>query len=56
MPHLGTHDQRFKAEGVKDLMTLEAFDMAWTQYQKMLLEKLTELTSGTDHHVLPHTY
>jgi superoxide dismutase, Fe-Mn family len=37
------HDFR---EGVPGLLSPQGFDMAWTQYQGLMLEKLSSLTAG----------
>jgi Fe-Mn family superoxide dismutase len=37
------HDFR---EGVPGLLSPAGFDMAWTQYQSLMLEKLSNLTAG----------
>ncbi|KZF24805.1 manganese and iron superoxide dismutase [Xylona heveae TC161] len=42
-----THDASFKTEGVPSLFSAEGFDLAWTQYQRLMVEKLNLLTGGT---------
>ncbi|KAE8150539.1 Manganese/iron superoxide dismutase [Aspergillus avenaceus] len=42
-----THDAQFKASGVPQLLSPEAFDFAWTQYQSLLINKLNLLTQDT---------
>jgi Fe-Mn family superoxide dismutase len=37
------HDFR---DGVPGLLSPEGFDMAWTQYMTLMLEKLNSLTAG----------
>jgi hypothetical protein len=37
------HDFR---EGIPGLLSPQGFDMAWTQYQSLMLEKLSSLTAG----------
>ncbi|KAJ6161217.1 hypothetical protein N7470_004613 [Penicillium chermesinum] len=41
------HDSYFKAHGVPDFMSPEAYDFAWTQYQTLLVDKLNLLTNDT---------
>jgi Fe-Mn family superoxide dismutase len=41
-----THDAYFKANGIPELLSPEAFDFAWTQYQTLLIDKLNLLTQG----------
>jgi hypothetical protein len=41
-----THDATFRKEGVPDLLSAEGFDLAWTQYQGRMVEKLNNLTAG----------
>ncbi|KAK3941537.1 Manganese/iron superoxide dismutase [Diplogelasinospora grovesii] len=36
------------SNGVPGLLSPEGFDIAWTQYQTLMLEKLNALTAGTD--------
>jgi hypothetical protein len=38
------HDFR---EGVPGLLSAEGFDIAWTQYMTLMMEKLNALTAGT---------
>jgi superoxide dismutase, Fe-Mn family len=33
-------------EGVPGLLSAEGFDMAWTQYMTLMLDKLNALTAG----------
>ncbi|PYH98169.1 putative Fe superoxide dismutase [Aspergillus ellipticus CBS 707.79] len=42
-----TNDQYFKNNGVPELLSPEAFDFAWTQYQTLLIDKLNLLTQDT---------
>ncbi|KAI9829505.1 MAG: hypothetical protein M1819_006325 [Sarea resinae] len=42
-----THDEAFKKDGVPGLLSAEGFDIAWTQYQGLMVEKLNLLTGGT---------
>lgn len=46
MPQL-THDASFKKNGIPQLLSPEAVDFAWTQYQTLLIDKLNLLTQGT---------
>lgn len=46
LPRLA-HDNVFKTQGIPGLLTPESFDMAWTQYQSMMIDKLNSLTQGT---------
>ncbi|KAL2845431.1 Manganese/iron superoxide dismutase [Aspergillus pseudoustus] len=41
------HGQNFKENGVSELLSPEAFDFSWTQYQTLLLDKLNLLTQDT---------
>ncbi|KAF2090526.1 manganese and iron superoxide dismutase [Saccharata proteae CBS 121410] len=40
------HHDRFSTEGIDGLLTPEAYDMAWTRYQGLMVEKLNRLTAG----------
>ncbi|OJJ46895.1 hypothetical protein ASPZODRAFT_65570 [Penicilliopsis zonata CBS 506.65] len=42
-----THDTQFKENGIPELLSPEAFDFAWTQYQTLLIDKLNLLTQDT---------
>ncbi|KAH8700146.1 putative Fe superoxide dismutase [Talaromyces proteolyticus] len=42
-----TYESRFAQNGVPDLLSPEAFDLAWIQYQKHLVDKLNLLTQDT---------
>ncbi|BDD64104.1 hypothetical protein MPDQ_000527 [Monascus purpureus] len=42
-----THDDYFKNNGVPELLSPEAFDFSWTQYQGFIIEKLNLLTQDT---------
>jgi Fe-Mn family superoxide dismutase len=42
VPSLGTD----YTDGVPGLLSPAAFDMAWTQYQSLMVEKLNVLTAG----------
>ncbi|KAI9751304.1 MAG: hypothetical protein M4579_006120 [Chaenotheca gracillima] len=42
-----THGERFSQDGVPDLLSKEGFDLAWTQYQGLMVDKLNVLTEGT---------
>ncbi|KAG8165256.1 hypothetical protein KVR01_005531 [Diaporthe batatas] len=42
-----TDDDRFEREGVRGLMTAEAFEIAYNTYQAHVLNKLNEYTAGT---------
>ncbi|BAE56486.1 unnamed protein product [Aspergillus oryzae RIB40] len=44
-----THDTHFKNNGIQELLSPEAFDFAWTQYQTLLIDKLNLLTQGELH-------
>ncbi|KAK2810710.1 hypothetical protein FQN50_002753 [Emmonsiellopsis sp. PD_5] len=46
VPQLG-HGQSFQEKGVPDLLSPQGFDIAWTQYQSFLVQKLNLLTAGT---------
>lgn len=46
MPILEAHGQTFREKGVPGLLSREGFDMAWSQYQGLLIEKLNQLTLG----------
>ncbi|KAF2158716.1 hypothetical protein M409DRAFT_71507 [Zasmidium cellare ATCC 36951] len=41
------HDKFFAEKGIPGLFSPKGYDVAWTQYQEVLLSKLRELTSGT---------
>lgn len=41
-----THQTQFQSSGVPDLLSPDAFDFAWTQYQGLMVEKLNLLTQG----------
>ncbi|KAI9374589.1 Manganese/iron superoxide dismutase [Aspergillus egyptiacus] len=42
-----THDAEFKAKGIPEFLSPEAYDFAWTQYQSFLVDKLNLLTQDT---------
>ncbi|KAK5256054.1 hypothetical protein LTR16_004115 [Cryomyces antarcticus] len=44
-----THGNDFREHGVPGLLSPEGYELAWTQYQGMMVEKLNELTAGTRH-------
>ncbi|WEW59705.1 superoxide dismutase [Emydomyces testavorans] len=41
------YDDSFRENGISDLLSPEGFDMAWTQYQGLMVEKLNLMTAGT---------
>ena len=41
------HDELFKQEGIEGLMTPSQYTLAWSQYQQWLVDKLNQLTVGT---------
>nr|POE63263.1 putative 37s ribosomal protein s26b, mitochondrial [Quercus suber] len=45
VPPLG-FDKQFAEHGIPGLLSADAFRMAWTQYQGMIIAKLNELTAG----------
>ncbi|TKA62118.1 hypothetical protein B0A49_08268 [Cryomyces minteri] len=45
-----THGNDFREHGVPGLLSPEGYELAWTQYQGMMVEKLNELTAGTPQH------
>lgn len=45
MPQL-THQATFKQHGIPGLMSPDGFDLAWNQYQAMMVDKLNLLTGG----------
>jgi hypothetical protein len=40
------HDEIYSEHGVDGLLSPEGYDLAWTQYQSMMIEKLNLLTVG----------
>jgi superoxide dismutase, Fe-Mn family len=40
------HDETYAEHGVDGLLSPEGFDLAWTQYQSMMIEKLNIMTMG----------
>ncbi|KAI3392823.1 hypothetical protein diail_5172 [Diaporthe ilicicola] len=42
-----TDDARFEREGVPGLLTPDAYNIAYTSYQGLLLDKLNQMTAGT---------
>ncbi|KAK3053116.1 hypothetical protein LTR09_005742 [Extremus antarcticus] len=46
VPDLAQYDDSFKRNGVPGLWSPIGFQIAWTQYQHMVVRKLNELTSG----------
>ncbi|KAL2863550.1 mitochondrial 37S ribosomal protein mS42 [Aspergillus lucknowensis] len=42
-----TYNSQYKENGVPGLLSPEAFDFAWTQYQSLLVDKLNLLTQDT---------
>ncbi|TPX22664.1 hypothetical protein DIZ76_014542 [Coccidioides immitis] len=47
------YDATFRENGVSELLSPEGYDMAWTQYQGMVVDKLNLLTAGTPDESLP---
>ena len=45
MPQL-PHDPYYKQNGIPDLLSPQGYDFAWTQYQRLLIDKLNLLTEG----------
>ncbi|KAK2767646.1 hypothetical protein FQN54_003804 [Arachnomyces sp. PD_36] len=51
-----THNSAFKKDGIAELMSPDGFDLSWTQYQTMMVDKLNLLTGGTpDENATPAT-
>jgi len=51
-----SHHAFFVRNGIPDVLSPEGFELAWTQYQATLVEKLNLLTAGTpDENSLPGT-
>ncbi|KAI9750086.1 MAG: hypothetical protein M1835_001443 [Candelina submexicana] len=44
-----THDAFYKENGVPGFLSNEGVELAWTQYQGLLVKKLNLLTEGTDY-------
>ena len=42
------YDDIFRTRGIPGLLSSSAYQMAWVQYQTTLVDKLNELTSGTE--------
>ncbi len=40
------HDETYAEHGVDGFLSPEGYDLAWTQYQSMMIEKLNTLTMG----------
>jgi len=40
------HDETYGEHGVDNFLSPEGFDLAWTQYQSMMIEKLNAMTIG----------
>ena len=40
------HERIYKKDGIPEFMSPAAFDFAWTQYQRFILDKLNLLTQG----------
>ncbi|KAI0482364.1 Manganese/iron superoxide dismutase [Xylariaceae sp. FL0804] len=38
-----------REEGVPELLSPNAFELAWTQYQSFIIQKLNEMTAGTEY-------
>ena len=47
VPALGKYDESFRANGVRGLFSPEGFEVAWCDYQEMLVTRINELTAGT---------
>ena len=52
-PHRGLHGvptlssgQTYQQHGVPDLISPEGYDLAWNQYQGLMIDKLNEMTQG----------
>lgn len=46
MPSIGKHNDTFLRSGVGGLLTPEQFEMAWTQYQQGLVNRLNHILAG----------
>lgn len=46
MPHLGKWNDAIKQGGVPGLYSSEGIDMAWTQYQQMMIDRLNHILAG----------
>ena len=46
VPELKTHGKVFRENGIPPFLSLEAYRLAWRDYQGMLVEKLNRLTFG----------
>lgn len=42
------NEDKFVSEGIQKLFSPKAFDTAWTQYQRGLIQKLNDLIAGND--------
>lgn len=47
VPSVGKYDTEFKEEGVPGLLTPESYNIAWTDYQKLMVSKLNTSLAGT---------
>lgn len=45
VPQLG-YDEAFRRNGVPGLLSPEGFELAWMQYQGLLVDKLNQMTAG----------
>lgn len=46
LPQLKAHGLEFRENGIPPFLSLEAYTLAWFDYQSMLIEKLNQLTFG----------
>jgi hypothetical protein len=46
LPQLKAHGLEFRENGIPSFLSLEAYTLAWFDYQSMLIEKLNQLTFG----------
>jgi len=42
-----TYDKDFVEHGVPDLFSAEAYDIAWTKYEELMIKRLNSITAGT---------
>lgn len=41
------HGEAFSKDGIPGMLSPDAFDLAWHQYQGYLVDRLNKLTAGT---------
>lgn len=47
VPKVNAHDESFKQDGIPGLLTPEAYNIAWTEYEGHMVDRLNTMLAGT---------